>query len=190
MAVVGAAGGLGSLAIQYAKAMGLQVIALDSGEEKKKLCEKYGVKKFVDFATSENLAKDVKDATEDGLGPHAVLMAASNEDSINQAVNVRTVPESGISFRRLILAIVCSTKGDASGCWSTPGRALSYTNSVGGGKEDYDQGEVRPSAVIDLCELCLANIELIVWWVTVETWPRHWSSFEEARWNVLSRWSG
>lgn len=42
VAVVGAGGGLGSLAQQYAKAMGLQVIAIDSGDEKKKLCEDVG----------------------------------------------------------------------------------------------------------------------------------------------------
>ncbi|KAI9886329.1 MAG: alcohol dehydrogenase [Watsoniomyces obsoletus] len=87
VAVVGAAGGLGSLAIQYAKAMGLQVIAVDSGDEKKQLCEKYGANTFVDFATSEDLAKDVKGTTADGLGPHAVLLIASNEKSINQGIS-------------------------------------------------------------------------------------------------------
>ena len=42
VAIVGAGGGLGSLAQQYAKAMGLRVIAIDSGDEKKKLCEEMG----------------------------------------------------------------------------------------------------------------------------------------------------
>ncbi|ORY08091.1 GroES-like protein, partial [Basidiobolus meristosporus CBS 931.73] len=36
--IVGAGGGLGHLAVQYAKAMGLKVIALDTGDEKRKLC--------------------------------------------------------------------------------------------------------------------------------------------------------
>ena len=44
VAIVGAGGGLGSLAQQYAKAMGLQVIAIDSGEEKKAMSEKMGAK--------------------------------------------------------------------------------------------------------------------------------------------------
>ena len=43
VAIVGAGGGLGSLAIQYAKAMGLQVIAIDAGDDKKEMCEKMGV---------------------------------------------------------------------------------------------------------------------------------------------------
>jgi propanol-preferring alcohol dehydrogenase len=42
VAIVGAGGGLGSLAQQYAKAMGLHVIAIDTGDEKKKLCEQMG----------------------------------------------------------------------------------------------------------------------------------------------------
>lgn len=42
VAIVGAGGGLGSLAQQYAKAMGLRVIAIDSGAEKKAMSEKMG----------------------------------------------------------------------------------------------------------------------------------------------------
>lgn len=42
VAIVGAGGGLGSLAQQYAKAMGLRPIAIDGGQEKKEMCEKLG----------------------------------------------------------------------------------------------------------------------------------------------------
>lgn len=86
VAIVGAGGGLGSLAQQYARAMGLKVIAIDSGEEKKKMClEQLGSYAFVDFATSQNLVKDVQAATEDGLGPHAVILVAVNEKPFQQA---------------------------------------------------------------------------------------------------------
>lgn len=86
VAIVGAGGGLGSLAQQYAKAMGLRVIAVDSGEEKKKMClEQLGASAFVDFATSSNVVKDVQAATEDGLGPHAVILVAVNEKPFQQA---------------------------------------------------------------------------------------------------------
>jgi propanol-preferring alcohol dehydrogenase len=68
VAIVGAGGGLGSLAQQYAKAMGLRTIAIDAGEEKRKMClEELGSYAFVDFSTSQNVAKDVMAATEDGL---------------------------------------------------------------------------------------------------------------------------
>lgn len=42
IAIVGAGGGLGALAQQYAKAMGLRIIAIDGGDEKKELCERMG----------------------------------------------------------------------------------------------------------------------------------------------------
>jgi propanol-preferring alcohol dehydrogenase len=42
VAIVGAGGGLGSLAQQYAKAMGIRVIAVDGGDEKKAMCESLG----------------------------------------------------------------------------------------------------------------------------------------------------
>merc|ERR1712217_562942 len=80
VAIVGAGGGLGSLAQQYAKAMGLRVIAIDTGDEKKKMClEQLGASAFVDFATSKNVVKEVQEATQDGLGPHAVILVAVTE---------------------------------------------------------------------------------------------------------------
>ena len=89
VAIVGAGGGLGSLAQQYAKAMGLRTIAIDSGEEKKKMClEQLGSHAFIDFATSKNVVKDVQAATEDGLGPHAVILVAVNEKPFQQAAEV------------------------------------------------------------------------------------------------------
>jgi alcohol dehydrogenase, propanol-preferring len=38
--------------LQYAAAMSLRVIAVDSGEEKKKLCASYGAEIFLDFKVS------------------------------------------------------------------------------------------------------------------------------------------
>ncbi|KAF2799006.1 GroES-like protein [Melanomma pulvis-pyrius CBS 109.77] len=86
VAIVGAGGGLGSLAQQYARAMGLRVIGIDTGDAKKKMClEQLGSEAFVDFATSKNLVKDVQAATPDGLGPHAVILVAVNEKPFQQA---------------------------------------------------------------------------------------------------------
>ncbi|KAL8992619.1 MAG: hypothetical protein Q9188_007545, partial [Gyalolechia gomerana] len=85
VAIVGAGGGLGSLACQYAKAMGLRVSAIDAGEEKEKMTKELGAAAFCDFAKSENLVKDVQAATEDGTGPHAVLLVAVSEKPFQQA---------------------------------------------------------------------------------------------------------
>ena len=76
------------MACQYAKAMGLEIIAIDGGEEKRSMTAELGAKHFVDFMTSKNLVGDVKAATEDGLGPHAVILVAVNEKPFQQAAEV------------------------------------------------------------------------------------------------------
>jgi len=85
VAIVGAGGGLGSLAQQYAKAMGLRTIAIDTGDDKAKMCKSLGSDAFIDFAKTKNIVKDVQAATEDGLGPHAVILLAVNEKPFQQA---------------------------------------------------------------------------------------------------------
>lgn len=85
VAVVGAGGGLGSLAIQYAKAMGLDVIAVDGGDEKRHHCLGLGAAAYVDFQTTPDINADVKAASPDGLGPQAVLLVAVQEKPFQQA---------------------------------------------------------------------------------------------------------
>ncbi|KAK3304388.1 dehydrogenase-like protein [Chaetomium strumarium] len=85
VAIVGAGGGLGSMAIQYAKAMGMHVIGIDGGEEKRQSCKTLGAAAYVDFMTSKDLVSEVKAATPDGLGPHAVLLLAVSEKPFQQA---------------------------------------------------------------------------------------------------------
>jgi propanol-preferring alcohol dehydrogenase len=57
VAIVGAGGGLGSLAQQYAKAMGLRTIAIDSGDEKKAMCESLGAEVCQPFLNSNSKTK-------------------------------------------------------------------------------------------------------------------------------------
>lgn len=85
VAIVGAGGGLGSLACQYAKAMGLRIIAIDGGDEKREMTAKLGAESYIDFSTSQDVVKDVKAATPDGTGPHAVLLVAVSEKPFQQA---------------------------------------------------------------------------------------------------------
>ncbi|EFR02693.1 alcohol dehydrogenase 3 [Nannizzia gypsea CBS 118893] len=85
VAIVGAGGGLGALAQQYAKAMGLRVLAIDSGDEKKELCEKMGAEKFLDFTKTDDIVNEVKSASPDALGPHAALLLAAAELPFQQA---------------------------------------------------------------------------------------------------------
>ncbi|KAK4451297.1 alcohol dehydrogenase 1 [Podospora aff. communis PSN243] len=84
--IVGAGGGLGSIAIQYAKAMGLHVIAVDGGDEKGEACKRLGAANYVDFLKSGDVVEDVRKASgEERLGPHAVLLLAPNEKPFLQA---------------------------------------------------------------------------------------------------------
>ncbi|KAJ5719106.1 hypothetical protein N7493_007561 [Penicillium malachiteum] len=84
VAIVGAGGGLGSLACQYAKAMGYKVLALSSGSSKKIMClDELGVDYYVDY-NSPTILKDVKDVT-DG-GPHATLIVSSVEEPFHKAL--------------------------------------------------------------------------------------------------------
>lgn len=81
------------MACQYAKAMGLQVIGIDGGDEKKEMVtQTLGAQHFVDFMTSKDLVQDVKNCTEDGQGPHAVLLVAVNEKPFQQAAEVCRLP--------------------------------------------------------------------------------------------------
>lgn len=84
VAISGAGGGLGHLAVQYAAAMGLRVLAIDTGEAKREMVLKLGAEKWVDFKESEDLIKDVKAAT-DG-GPQAAIIAAGDARPFNQAI--------------------------------------------------------------------------------------------------------
>ena len=65
--------------------MGLKIIAIDGGSEKKDVVTKLGAENYVDFQSSQNLVKDVQNATEDGQGPHAVLLVAVSEKPFQQA---------------------------------------------------------------------------------------------------------
>jgi len=113
VAIVGSGGGLGSLAIQYARAMGLEVIGIDGGGEKKASSTKLGASSFVDFQTSKDVVADVKAATEDGLGPHAVILVAVNEKPFQQAAEyVRprgTVVAIGLPANAFLCAPVFET---------------------------------------------------------------------------------
>lgn len=85
IAIPGAGGGLGTLAIQYAVAMGLRVIAIDTGGEKHALTLSLGAEIFVDFAQSTNVVADII-AAADGLGPQVTLVTTPSNPSYAQAL--------------------------------------------------------------------------------------------------------
>ena len=92
--------------------MGLRVVAIDTGAEKKKLCASYGADKLVppcsklrdtrnvtpfflpyrfidfqDYKDPQEMIKAIKNEC-DGVGPHAAVVAASGAAAYEQALEV------------------------------------------------------------------------------------------------------
>lgn len=83
--IMGAGGGLGHLAIQYAKAMGAGVVAMDIGS-KEEFCKELGADIFVDFTKfgkDEEVAEEVKRLVPGGM--NVVLCCASSKRAYLQA---------------------------------------------------------------------------------------------------------
>ena len=75
--ILGAAGGVGTSAIQIAKAMGARVIAAASSDEKCALCKSIGADETINYAT-ENLRDRIKTLT-DGKGPDVIYDPVGGE---------------------------------------------------------------------------------------------------------------
>ncbi|KAL2013392.1 hypothetical protein VTN00DRAFT_917 [Thermoascus crustaceus] len=82
----GAGGGLGHLAIQYAKAMGMRVIAIDGGNEKGELCKKLGAEVYIDFLAEKDIAAKVMELTM--YGAHGVVVTAASRAAYEMAPNL------------------------------------------------------------------------------------------------------
>ena len=78
-------GGLGHVAIQYAKAMGLQVIALDVSEEKLAHARELGADLALDARAPDVVKRILR---ETGGGVHGVVATAVSPDSFVQAIQI------------------------------------------------------------------------------------------------------
>lgn len=78
-------GGLGHIAIQYAKAMGLHVAALDVSEEKLALARQLGAEIALDARSPDAVAQLVKQT---GGGAHGVLVTAVSPPAFSQALGL------------------------------------------------------------------------------------------------------
>lgn len=85
--ISGAGGGLGHLAIQYAKVLGARVLALDAGS-KEEFCLGFKADAFIDFSkydTDDQLAAAVKAVTKESA--KIVLMCSSSNRAYSQAIS-------------------------------------------------------------------------------------------------------
>ncbi len=82
--VISGVGGLGHLAVQYAKSMGLNVVAVDVDDAKLKLARKLGASITVNALTSDPVASVKREIG----GAHGVLVTAVSPKAFAQAVNM------------------------------------------------------------------------------------------------------
>jgi propanol-preferring alcohol dehydrogenase len=78
-------GGLGHVAIQYAKAMGLKVVALDIAADKLALARAAGAEVAVNARSADAVA-DVLKATDGGA--HGILVTAVSPTAVSQALQM------------------------------------------------------------------------------------------------------
>lgn len=104
VAVIGAGGGLGHLAgkqtsslqegsshsylalVQYARANGASVIAVDTGNDKRQYLQSVGAKEFVDFKLVPDTIEEVRRITNGGA--QAVIVAAGNAKAFAHAAEM------------------------------------------------------------------------------------------------------
>lgn len=80
----GAGGGVGHMGVQLAKAMGMRVVGVDGGDDKRELCMKLGCEAFVDFTKVKDVAEEVVKIC-DGKGAHGVFVTATSASAYASA---------------------------------------------------------------------------------------------------------
>ncbi|HEX3442684.1 MAG TPA: alcohol dehydrogenase AdhP [Pseudolabrys sp.] len=99
--VISGIGGLGHVAVQYAKAMGLHVVAVDVADDKLALAKTLGADVTANAMHDDVIAKVVK---ETGGGAHGVLVTAVSNSAFGQAI--------GMTRRRGTVSLVGLPPGD------------------------------------------------------------------------------
>lgn len=112
LAIVGAGGGLGHLGIQFARAKGINVIAIDARDEGIALCKQAGAEHILDAREGkEKVVEQVQKLT-DGLGVEATINVSEHETSAplscaitrmhGLVVQVSQPPMVSVPFQELI----------------------------------------------------------------------------------------
>lgn len=142
--VISGIGGLGHIAVQYAKAMGLRVAAVDIADDKLELAKKYGAEVVVNAAN-----EDPVEAVQAKIGgAHAVLVTAVHPSAFGQAIGMArrggTIVFNGLppgDFPAPIFDIVL--------------KGLTIRGSIVGTRQDlveaidfYDRGLIHPNISI------------------------------------------
>ena len=143
--VISGIGGLGHIAVQYARSMGMRVVAVDIDESKLALARKHGAEVTVNAAT-----EDPGEAVQKAIGgAHGVLVTAVHPKAFGQALAVTrrgaTIVFNGLppgDFPADIFDIVL--------------RAITIRGSIVGTRQDmaealdfYARGEIHPTVAVE-----------------------------------------
>jgi alcohol dehydrogenase, propanol-preferring len=148
--VISGIGGLGHIAVQYAKAMGLRVAAVDIADDKLALAKKFGAELVVN-ALNEDPIEVVQRVTG---GAHGVLVTAVHPSAFGQAIHMSrrggTIVFNGLpagDFPASIFEIVLkglTVRGSIVGTRQDLAEALEF----------YARGQIHPTvATRDLSEI-------------------------------------
>ena len=119
-------GGLGHIAIQYAKAMGLHVVALDVSEEKLSLARSLGAELAIDARAPDAAAQVIRE-TEGGA--HGVLVTAVSPPAFAQALH--------LVRRKGTISLVGLPPGDfATPIFDVVLKRITLRGSIVGSRED------------------------------------------------------
>lgn len=139
--VISGIGGLGHIAVQYAKAMGMRVIAVDIADDKLALAQRHGADIIINA-----LGKDAAAVIQEEVGgAHGVLVTAVHPSAFGQAINATrrggTIVFNGLppgEFPAPIFDIVL--------------KGLTIRGSIVGTRQDmvealefYAQGHIKPT---------------------------------------------
>ncbi|KAF5685677.1 ADH5-alcohol dehydrogenase V [Fusarium circinatum] len=143
LVILGAGGGVGHFALQYAKAMGMRVIAVDMGKEKEEMCRRLGAGTFID--SSKDVVAGVMRITT--YGAHGVLVATPSKEAYDIALHTLrirgTMVALGIPKTLAVMA--------GSSAALIIGKKLNIVGSLVGTKREADEaldfaarGLIRP----------------------------------------------
>lgn len=125
----GAGGGLGHLAVQYAVAMGMRVVAIDTGADKRDLCLELGAEKWIDFKETQDIVSAIKEAC-DGQGAHCAVVTTATSAGYAQAIDYL---RPGGSL--MVVGLPGSAKLESSIFWTVL-KSISILGSYVGNRQD------------------------------------------------------
>lgn len=126
--VISGVGGLGHVAVQYAKAMGLHVAAVDVDDAKLELAKKLGASLTVNARHEDPVAVIQRDIG----GAHGVLVTAVSNSAFGQAI--------GMARRHGTVALVGLPPGDfPTPIFDVVLKAISITGSIVGTRADLQE---------------------------------------------------